>query len=131
VKHSSIEGNSESEPSYWIIAKIFALSAAEWWESQLDPWDRLQFLYDAYRRLRGRRRRRVGEIYDRRDIAKYLEPLVVDYFDRATVLDWFRKKPDPTNQNEMEAWQLDALSITMRFDPFPEDAANAQGCGGV
>jgi hypothetical protein len=48
-----------------------------------------------------------------------------DYFDRVTVHDWFRKRPDLTNQEELEACQLDALSITMRFDPFPEDAANA------
>jgi hypothetical protein len=34
-----------------------------------------------------------------------------DYFDRATVLDWCRKKPDLSNQKAMEAWQLDAFSI--------------------
>ena len=63
-----------SQPPVWIAANILALSAAQWWDSQLDPFERLEHLNRMYWRLKRRRCRPLREIYDHRDIARCLKP---------------------------------------------------------
>lgn len=113
--------SAPSLPSIGVAASILALCAAKWWESQLDPSGRLEQLNRMYWRLKGRRYRPLREIDDHRDIARCLEPLISEFFAPKVVFDWFQKKPDPKDQHRMEAWQQEALDITMRFDPFPDE----------
>jgi hypothetical protein len=113
--------SAPSLPSIGVAASILALCAAKWWESQLDPSERLEQLNRMYWRLKGRRYRPLREIEDHRDIARCLEPLISEFFAPKVVSDWFQKKPDPEDEHRMEAWQQEALDITMRFDPFPDE----------
>src|SRR5947209_3443757 len=108
-------GHAPESPSPWIVAKILALSAAKYWEHQLDPDDRLEALNRSYWRAKGRRCRKIREIYDYRDIARELQPLISEFFDERTLIEWFQRKPDARNIGEFEEWQLEALHIVMRF----------------
>ena len=102
-----------------VATKIFALSAAKYWDNQIDPSERLDILNQTYWRLKGRRCRRIRTIHDYRDIARHLQPLISEFFDPKVVLDWFHMKPDTGDTERMEQWQFEALEIVMRFDPFP------------